>query len=104
VVQHCYELDRLIDADGRAADSKNSSEVSQAPIIINKQVSTRGSDLFERTYARVIALLSHLVIPGGIEVSNVKVGVFILLHFASLPYCSQNQTAVSDTLRLLSDF
>ena len=40
----------------------------------------------------------------GIEVLNVKVYVFILLLFASLPDCSQNQTAVSDTLRLLSDF
>jgi hypothetical protein len=39
-----------------------------------------------------------------IEVLNVKVGVFILLIFATLPECSQNQTAVSDTLRLLSDF
>ena len=39
-----------------------------------------------------------------IEVLNVKVGVSILLLFASLPDCSQNQTAVSDTLRLLSDF
>ena len=38
---------------------------------------------------------------GGLDV---KVGVFILLLFASLPDCSQNQTAVSDTLRLLSDF
>ena len=28
----------------------------------------------------------------------------VLLLFASLPDCSQNQTAVSDTLRLLSDF
>jgi hypothetical protein len=40
----------------------------------------------------------------AIEVLNVKVHVFVLLHFASLPDCSQNQTAVSDTLRLLSDF
>ena len=39
-----------------------------------------------------------------IEVLNVKVHVFVLLLFATLPDCSQNQTAVSDTLRLLSDF
>jgi hypothetical protein len=39
-----------------------------------------------------------------IEVLFVKVHVFVLLIFASLPDCSQNQTAVSDTLRLLSDF
>jgi hypothetical protein len=39
-----------------------------------------------------------------IEVLNVKVHMFVLLLFASLPDCSQNQTAVSDTLRLLSDF
>ena len=39
-----------------------------------------------------------------IEDLNVKVHVFILLLFASLPDCSQNQTAVSDPLRLLSDF
>ena len=38
------------------------------------------------------------------EVLNVKVHVFVLLLFATLPDCSQNQTAVSDTLRLLSDF
>jgi hypothetical protein len=35
---------------------------------------------------------------------NVKVGVFILLLFASIPDCRQNQTAVSGTQRLLSDF
>ena len=40
---------------------------------------------------------------GCIEVLNVKVHVFVLLIFATLPDCSQNQTAVSDTLRLLSD-
>ena len=41
---------------------------------------------------------------GHMEVLNVKVHVFILLLFASLPDCTQNQTAVSDTLKLLSDF
>jgi hypothetical protein len=35
----------------------------------------------------------------SIEVLNIKVGLFILLLFASLPDCDQNQTAVSDTLR-----
>ena len=42
----------------------------------------------------------------NIEVLFVKVTVFILLLFATLlvPECSQNQTAVSDTLRSLSDF
>ena len=40
----------------------------------------------------------------SIEVLFVKVHMFVLLIFASLPECSQNQTAVSDTLRLLSDF
>jgi hypothetical protein len=40
----------------------------------------------------------------AIEVLNVKVGVFMLLLFASLPNCNQNQPAVSDTLRLLYDF
>ena len=44
------------------------------------------------------------VTPLYIEVLNVKVHVFVLLLFATLPDCSQNQTAVSDTLRLLSDF
>ena len=39
-----------------------------------------------------------------IEVLDVKVHVFILLLFASVPDCTQNQIAVSDTLRLLSDF
>jgi hypothetical protein len=33
-----------------------------------------------------------------------KVGVAILLLFASLPDCTQNQTAVSDTVNVLSDF
>ena len=33
-----------------------------------------------------------------------RVDVFILLLFASLPDCSQNRIAVSDTLRFLSDF
>jgi hypothetical protein len=40
----------------------------------------------------------------SIEVLNVEVGVSVLLIFASLPDCSQNQTAVSDTQHLLSDF
>jgi hypothetical protein len=45
------------------------------------------------------------ICPGqDIEVLFVKMHVFVLLLFASLPDCSQNQTAVSDTLRLLSDF
>ena len=39
-----------------------------------------------------------------VEVLNVKVHVFILLLFALLPDCSQNQTAVSVTLLVLSDF
>jgi hypothetical protein len=39
-----------------------------------------------------------------IEVLNVKQNMFVLLLFASLPDCGQNQTAVFDTLRLLSDF
>ena len=39
-----------------------------------------------------------------IEVLNVKVHVFILLLFASPPDCTQNQIAVSDALRMLSDF
>jgi hypothetical protein len=38
------------------------------------------------------------------EVLDVKAVVFILLLFAPLPDCSQNQTAVSYTLHLLSDF
>jgi hypothetical protein len=42
--------------------------------------------------------------PSDIEVLFVKVHVFVLLLFASLPDCSQNQTAVSYTLCLLSDF
>jgi hypothetical protein len=35
---------------------------------------------------------------------NLNPPVSVLLIFASLPDCSQNQIAVSDTLRLLSDF
>jgi hypothetical protein len=38
-----------------------------------------------------------------LEFLNVKVGVSILLIFASIPDCSQNQTTVSYTLHLLSD-
>jgi hypothetical protein len=51
-------------------------------------------------------LLNYTVILNlvAIEVWNVKVGVFVLLLFASIPDCSQNQTAVSDTLHLLFDF
>jgi hypothetical protein len=44
------------------------------------------------------------IILNLVEVLFVKVHVFVLLLFATLPECSQNQTAVSDTLRLLSDF
>jgi hypothetical protein len=39
-----------------------------------------------------------------IEDLNLIPAVFVLLFFASLPDCIQNQTAVSDPLRLLSDF
>jgi hypothetical protein len=39
-----------------------------------------------------------------IEVLFVKVHVFILLLFASLPDCGQNQIAVSDEQQSLSDF
>jgi hypothetical protein len=39
-----------------------------------------------------------------IEVLFVKPTVFILLLFATVPECSQNQTAVSDILRSLSNF
>jgi hypothetical protein len=46
----------------------------------------------------------YLKIADIIEVLFVKQTLFILILFASLPDCSQNQTAVSDTLRLLSDF
>ena len=53
---------------------------------------------------RVLNLVQHSSRSTAIEVLNVKVHVFVLLLFASLPDCSQNQTAVSDTLRLLSDF
>jgi hypothetical protein len=40
----------------------------------------------------------------GIEDLFLNPAVLVLLIFAPLPDCSQNQTAVSDTLRLLSDF
>jgi hypothetical protein len=39
-----------------------------------------------------------------IEDLNLNPPVLVLLIFAPLPDCSQNKTAVSDTLRLLSDF
>ena len=39
-----------------------------------------------------------------IEVLFVKQTMFILILFASLPDCSQNQTAVSDEQYSLSDF
>jgi hypothetical protein len=39
-----------------------------------------------------------------IEDLNLNPPVSVLLIFASVPDCSQNQTALSDTLRLLSDF
>ena len=54
------------------------------------------------TFSRLIPRDSNL--GHHIEVLFVKPTVFILLLFATLPECSQNQTAVSDTLRLLSDF
>ena len=39
-----------------------------------------------------------------IEDLFLRPAVSVLLLFATLPECSQNQTAVSDTLRLFSDF
>ena len=49
---------------------------------------------FHRRFRYFIS--AHNII--NIEVLNVKVGVSVLLLFASLPDCSQYQTAVSDTL------
>jgi hypothetical protein len=43
-------------------------------------------------------------ISSRISAQALLVNVFILLLFESLPDCGQNQTAVSDTLRSLSDF
>ena len=72
--------------------------------------------IVRRYFLQVPALLNSLVSGFTVRVANtvsaldsievlfVKVHVFVLLLFASLPDCSQNQTAVSDTLRLLSDF
>ena len=40
----------------------------------------------------------------GIEDLFLRPAVSVLLFFATIPECSQNQTAVSDTLRLFSDF
>jgi hypothetical protein len=40
----------------------------------------------------------------SIEVLNVKVTLFIVILFVSLPDCGQNQTAVSDEQYSLSDF
>jgi hypothetical protein len=58
--------------------------------------------------ANTRALVSSIVfIRRGrtyIEVLNVKVSLFILLLFAALPDCGQNQTAVSDEQYSLSDF
>jgi hypothetical protein len=45
-----------------------------------------------------------LVYNEDLEVLYVKVTLFILLLFASLPDCGQNQTAVSDEQCSLSDF
>jgi hypothetical protein len=39
----------------------------------------------------------------SIDALNMKVGLFILLLFASLPDCGQNQPAVSDAQHSLSD-
>jgi hypothetical protein len=58
--------------------------------------------LFQRHFARgrsIWILIEVLFVK-----RLVKVTVFILLLFATLPECRQNQTAVSYTLRLLSDF
>jgi hypothetical protein len=54
----------------------------------------------------VSAIADRLIGPNAYRIEDlfVKVTVFILLLFATLTECSQNQTAVSDTLRLLSDF
>jgi hypothetical protein len=53
---------------------------------------------------RVEILLRKAKTLNIIEVLNVKVGVFILLLFASLPDCGQNQTDVSYKQHSLSDF
>ena len=66
-------------------------------------VTSSGADYYN-TCVTSIAYCIHCTYD--IEVLFVKVTVFILLIFATLlvTECSQNKTAVSDTLRLLSDF
>jgi hypothetical protein len=55
---------------------------------------------------QAISWLGDLAGAKHTEDLNLNPPVSVLLIFASvpLPDCSQNQTAVSDTLRLLSDF
>ena len=71
---------------------------------VHSTESYQWSQLFMVAMCDVAQPLALLPPAGSIEVLNVKVGVFILLLFASIPDCSQNQTAVSDPLRFLSDF
>jgi hypothetical protein len=68
------------------------------------------SSTLYRTKFSTRVLLVHILLKGTwvpvliLEVLNVKETVFILLLFASLPDCGQNQTAVSDEQHLLSNF
>jgi hypothetical protein len=57
-----------------------------------------------RTRMRIQRVSVRLIAARNIEVLFVKVTVFILLLFASLPDCHQNQITVSDEQYSLSDF
>jgi hypothetical protein len=61
------------------------------------------ASVYTRVCMRVLIFMRVLNLV-CIEDLNLNPPVSVLLIFASVPDCSQNQTAVSDTLRLLFDF
>jgi hypothetical protein len=82
-----------VSADLAGAEHQLHAAVRARPRAQQSQAEGRGTLLGPRRHTTF-----------SIEDLNLNPPVSVLLIFASLPDCSQNQTAVSDTLRLLSDF
>jgi hypothetical protein len=72
---------------------------SRLSSVVPNKKNTRPRDQYAQFWRSTIgAQLTQVMYRtcSDIEVLNVKVTLFILLLFASLPDCGQNQTAVSD--------
>jgi hypothetical protein len=72
-------------------------------IVILDEIYVRAQNWLYTKFSILYTAVLQLYID-YIEVLFVKVTLFVLILFASLPDCGQNETAVSDEQYSLSDF